>query len=362
MKQSWFKINKRTPLKGDKSIFNPRIPNKVKSVSPVRLSQYNSRSKKEWNIIDNKPLGDKDRDGVMNWFDCKPLNRKKDVSKILKAEIKKRFLETNKRNILSKKKFLGNIKAGNLREMKRANRGHYAYIVPTNLNKPSKLNNEFLEKIKRDQTTNAYGTAEEKRKRVTELKGPFKVISEKEIIHHIGKNPELLQELEGGTKIKLASPTTQRDIYSSIEYERTGGSFESGDKKWKNKIVPKQLAASTAGVYNGATGDIELSRIHFKEKPLLDTIRHEIKHHIQDREGYLLSKNREDIEKEAVHFAKEETEREKATREYKEEGDKAEALKALDNEIEDELLLSDEDDGEDFYDDELDDNDKEGTK
>ena len=34
------------------------------------------RSQKEWNVIQNNPFGDADRDRVMNVFDCKPLNRK----------------------------------------------------------------------------------------------------------------------------------------------------------------------------------------------------------------------------------------------------------------------------------------------
>lgn len=49
---------------------------------PVKLQFFNNskfprRSKAEWRLIDKNPFGDTDRDRVPNWFDCKPLNRKK---------------------------------------------------------------------------------------------------------------------------------------------------------------------------------------------------------------------------------------------------------------------------------------------
>ena len=49
---------------------------------PVKLrffntSSYPKRSQKELKLIDKNPFGDTDRDSVPNFFDCKPLNRKK---------------------------------------------------------------------------------------------------------------------------------------------------------------------------------------------------------------------------------------------------------------------------------------------
>jgi hypothetical protein len=50
---------------------------KIKSpVSPVKLSIYPKRTKQEIRLIDRKPWGDKDKDKVINWFDCKPMNKK----------------------------------------------------------------------------------------------------------------------------------------------------------------------------------------------------------------------------------------------------------------------------------------------
>ena len=40
-------------------------------------SSYPKRSQNEWKLIDKNPFGDTDKDRVPNWFDCKPLNKKK---------------------------------------------------------------------------------------------------------------------------------------------------------------------------------------------------------------------------------------------------------------------------------------------
>lgn len=42
---------------------------KIKRIYPPK------RSRKELRLIRRNPYGDKDKDGVMNFFDCKPLNK-----------------------------------------------------------------------------------------------------------------------------------------------------------------------------------------------------------------------------------------------------------------------------------------------
>ena len=50
----------------------------IKKVKPfAKLSQFPKRSRTENRLIDKKPFGDKDKDKLMNFFDCKPMNRKK---------------------------------------------------------------------------------------------------------------------------------------------------------------------------------------------------------------------------------------------------------------------------------------------
>jgi len=64
-----------------KLIFKPK-PLKTRSIKLIKLKFFNTskfptRSKAEWKLIDRKPFGDADRDKVPNWFDCKPLNKRK---------------------------------------------------------------------------------------------------------------------------------------------------------------------------------------------------------------------------------------------------------------------------------------------
>ena len=53
------------------------ISAKRKVIGFTGPSKYPRRSQAEWRIIERKPFGDADRDGVYNFFDCKPLNRRK---------------------------------------------------------------------------------------------------------------------------------------------------------------------------------------------------------------------------------------------------------------------------------------------
>jgi hypothetical protein len=63
-------------------MFKPKIGiQKSKSKLNVKFMNtsiyHGNRTKKEWNLIGRDPFGDRDKDGVRNMFDCRPLNRKK---------------------------------------------------------------------------------------------------------------------------------------------------------------------------------------------------------------------------------------------------------------------------------------------
>jgi hypothetical protein len=47
----------------------------IKPITPVKLSLYPKRTSKEIKLIDKKPFGDRDRDKIPNFFDCRPSNR-----------------------------------------------------------------------------------------------------------------------------------------------------------------------------------------------------------------------------------------------------------------------------------------------
>ena len=57
-------------------VFNLKLnPQKVKPFSPVKLAMYPQRTPREIKMIDRKPWADTDKDGVPNYFDCKPNNK-----------------------------------------------------------------------------------------------------------------------------------------------------------------------------------------------------------------------------------------------------------------------------------------------
>lgn len=95
------------------------------SFSPVKLSAYPKRTKKEMKLIDKKPFGDKDKDRVPNYFDCKPLNKKKQGS-LPKSSIKKalygegiKFTKQNKTAALTMPIILSNVKQEAIKEGER---------------------------------------------------------------------------------------------------------------------------------------------------------------------------------------------------------------------------------------------------
>ena len=65
------------PVKSTKIKSNINYPKSFSSVKPVKLSIYPKRTAKEVRLIDKNPWSDTDRDKVPNFFDCKPLNKKK---------------------------------------------------------------------------------------------------------------------------------------------------------------------------------------------------------------------------------------------------------------------------------------------
>ena len=60
-----------------KLIFKPSKKRKQIKLRFFNTSKFPKRSKAEWKLIDRNPFGDADKDRVPNFFDCKPLNRKK---------------------------------------------------------------------------------------------------------------------------------------------------------------------------------------------------------------------------------------------------------------------------------------------
>ena len=66
------------------SFWKPIRP--IKNKFNLSINIYPKRTKKEVKLVDKNPFGDSDKDKVMNWFDCKPLNkRNQDKIRIVEA-------------------------------------------------------------------------------------------------------------------------------------------------------------------------------------------------------------------------------------------------------------------------------------
>jgi len=79
-----FKKTKTKPLNlfnfKSKPLFQLKTKTKTNSTNSlkfVNLNKYNKRTSSELKLINKKPYHDSDKDKVMNWFDCRPLNKKK---------------------------------------------------------------------------------------------------------------------------------------------------------------------------------------------------------------------------------------------------------------------------------------------
>jgi hypothetical protein len=129
-----------------KLIFNtPKIIKKTK-LKFFNIKSFPARSKAEWKLIDKNPFGDTDGDRVPNWFDCKPLNNKKQGWAHEGGLLYYPDMET-KTKMMSPDKFLrttfhekNNTSFNNQFKAKTPNWTEYAVIMPDeeNMNKYSK--------------------------------------------------------------------------------------------------------------------------------------------------------------------------------------------------------------------------------
>jgi hypothetical protein len=71
------------------TITKPFFTVNLKEAKFINLQSYPVRTKKEVRLIDKAPFGDKDRDTVPNYFDCKPLDKYKQ-GKMLKSGFPKK--------------------------------------------------------------------------------------------------------------------------------------------------------------------------------------------------------------------------------------------------------------------------------
>jgi len=97
-----------------KTKISPYSQRKRKIIKFVKINKYPKRTKAEWRTIINQPFGDADGDRVLNWFDCRPLDKhKKEYGEFILDRLEQQRLERNA--IRAEKK-------RNLRERRRGGR------------------------------------------------------------------------------------------------------------------------------------------------------------------------------------------------------------------------------------------------
>ena len=87
----------QTKINNKNSFWNFKPVKAIKIKPFLNLNSYPKRTKQEIRLIDRNPFGDKDKDRVPNWFDCRPLNKSKQG--FLESPKKKRNIEQVKRRI-----------------------------------------------------------------------------------------------------------------------------------------------------------------------------------------------------------------------------------------------------------------------
>lgn len=282
-----------------------RKPIRISFFHPVKLNTSQSVRKIPLNNLTwpqaslrfprMNPFGDKDRDGKLNMFDCKPFDKKKH-SKLLREEIRNRLNLNDPEKEITKKKI-------------------YDYME------------EFEKKHK---------NLNSERRNYPMFKKTFKTITTEDIVKYFEKNPDLIQTAE---QVKWGSLRPEQGLmnreaeYMSDKYEKDG------------KII--RVKPDTIGI---------ASALKKKKADIGQSIKHEMKHLKDDLEGhyegvynhpgkYGISKEHKkeylaaEREKRAYVYETEPLERDIA----KEAGPKSEVLQSLDPDDTKSIEIKDED-------------------
>jgi hypothetical protein len=206
----------------------------IKNIQPLFLKGnklnegYPKRSMSEMRLIDKKPYGDKDKDGLMNWFDCKPKNKHKTSAMM--------------REHLSQKLYGESFK---------------------DLKKQSK---EYSKNKTQPYIDKAYRQIRHINKQVPRKKEMFKYVTPVDVVKHFQKYPQQLKETEGA-EFRYLHP---EEVYNKTE--RTGETFLN------------------EGSYTDITskeGHVLVAPYMFKESNVGQRIEHELVHHKQNKEKRL---------------------------------------------------------------------------
>jgi len=176
----------------------------------LNLGIYPKRSERETRLIDTNPWGDTDKDGVPNWFDCKPLNKRKQ-SKMLREEIRRRL----------------NLPPESTEKRQR------------------KRTHEEIAKIIKE-TREKYGPKERKKmgyvRNYPLFKKTYKVMTSEDIVRFLEKHPHLIKTAEKVRWGRIAGP-------SSLLNPAIEGETITDIKKRKGRYIVKVEGISLPSAY-----------------------------------------------------------------------------------------------------------------
>jgi hypothetical protein len=231
------------------SFWKPIKSRKIKAIRNYgmpNLNKYPSRTSQENKLIKINPYGDKDGDGVMNYFDCKPLDKTQD-SKMLRREVAERIFgaayysglppETNKKSRMGKD-LVESTKIATHQRVRKINE-EYKKLVQ---------GNSFI------RGKHAYPKYR---------KGTYKVVTPADIVKVLAKNPDLIKTAE---EVKWSMSPTD-DLHRG-----TLGKYSKNDDAYDRIRLRKR--------------QIEITPAMPKKSNLTHTIKHEIAHHKQWKQSY----------------------------------------------------------------------------
>lgn len=238
-------------------------PVKSKQMKAVRnygmpnLNKYPRRTSQENKLIKTNPYGDRDGDGVMNYFDCRPLDKKQD-SKMLRREVAKRVFGAEYYSGLPPEDYQGKKKPiGKILHEKEKQTGKEQI---------DKHNTRYKEVVYKDNPFIRPGRRAYPKLR----KGMYKITTTKDVVKILAKNPDLIKDAE---EIE----------WGYIPYDEAMRDNKAGEYHNPRISPPDDYYDSVEEMNKAKKAKINLSTVVNLKRNIAHDIKHEIAHHKQYR-------------------------------------------------------------------------------
>ena len=221
------------------SFWNPQKKSKKKVRSkPIsfipKTNLFPVRSTKENRLIRKDPWGDADKDGVKNWFDCKPLDRKRQEFKSFRSRKKKIEGYTEPEQFTAARRFGG----ANIKRLKKIGSGRDRIVYALDKDKVLKIAKnpggltQNMSESELDYPTGQIKHYETGKDYVVMERASPPGESTKKMIKHLKK---------AVAKSSLQNPDVHRaEFFNSPEFEKSG--LDSSDFS-SHSVAPGEFAA-----------------------------------------------------------------------------------------------------------------------